>query len=380
MSVEINWEDYRKEFPATRDILYFNNAAISPLSTRVSKAISEVTGLFVAKGMLCEKEVFSRVASFRASVARLIGASSEEIAFTRNTTHAVLLAANSVKWEKGDNIVLPSIEFPANVYPWMGLIERGVELRMVDPDEDGLVTAEMLRAVCDKRTRVVTASYVQFSTGQRLDCAALGAFCRNRGILFHVDAIQAVGALEVDVERDMVDMLSCGGHKWMTATPGIGLFYCRRDLIGRLGIPFPGWIGVVDPWNFLDYDFTYRDDAGRHEEGSTNFQGVFALGTAAERFIEIGPGRVEQRILGLTGSLAEGLRKRGHKITSPTEERYRSGILCFKDKDDRTRELFEHLGDNTVLCSLREGSIRLSPHFFNDDTDIERFFKIMEVF
>ncbi len=348
------------------------------MSIRVRKAIGEVSDLFVQKGMLCEEKVFERVADIRSSAAELIGASNKEIAFSKNTTHAILLAANSIRFSKGDNIVMPAIEFPANVYPWMALTEKGIELRMVEP-EDGKVTAEMLTDICDERTRVVTVSYVQFSTGQRIECSDLGMYCRRKGILLHVDAIQGLGALKIDVEKEMIDLLSCGGHKWMMAAPGVGLFYCRRELIEKLGIPNPGWTGVVSPHDYLDYRFEYRKDAARYEEGSYNLQGIYALGAAIDRFLEIGSREVESRIIELTSLIAKGLESRGYSVTSPFEDNERSGILCFIDPKRDSEEIYRQLTESNVVCSLRGGAVRLSPHIYNNEKDIERFFTCLEV-
>ncbi len=348
------------------------------MSLRVRNAIGEVSDLFVSKGMLCEEEVFAKVSGIRSSAAALIGATAEEIAFSRNTTHAVLLAANAIRFSEGDNIVMPAIEFPANVYPWIGLTEKGVEIRMVEP-ENGKVTAEMLADICDGRTRAVTVSYVQFSTGQRIDCQQLGKYCRERGILLHIDAIQALGALKIDVEKEMIDLLSCGGHKWMLATPGIGLFYCRKDLIKKLAVPNPGWTGVVNPRDFLDYNFEYRDDASRYEEGSHNLQGIYALGASIGRFLEIGTDKIEERIMHLTSLIAEGLESRGYSISSPFNDDERSGIICFFDPEKDSGEIYRQLTETNVICSLREKTIRLSPHLYNDQKDIEKFFSALEV-
>ncbi len=348
------------------------------MSTRVRKAIYEVSDAFVHKGILCEKEVFERMDQVRSAAATLIGATPEEIAFSRNTTQAVLLAANGIRIGDGDNIVMPAIEFPANVYPWMGLTRKGVELRMVEP-EDGKVTAEMLSDVCDSKTKVVTVSYVQFSTGHRIDCMELGTFCRDRGIYLHVDAIQALGALKIDVRSEKIDFLSCGGHKWMLATPGIGIFYCRRELISELDISNPGWTGVIESRDFLDYQFEYREDAARFEEGSPNLQGIYAMGVSIDRFLETGPDNIETRIMHLTSLLEAGLTRDGYTVTSPFEDKERSGIICFIHPEKDTEHVYRILTEKNVVCSLREGTIRLSPHFFNSEQEINRFFEILEV-
>ncbi len=364
------WKAVRGEFPVSDEIVYFNHAAISPLSVTTRKSLDRLSGM-LGGGVLAKDDIFARVAEVRSAAARLIGAGADEIAFVKNTTHGVLIASGSIRWKEGDNVIIPSIEFPANVYPWMGLWRRGVELRMVEPDE-GLVTTDMLADVCDARTRAITVSWVQFSTGHRIDLDELGDFCRNRGIFLHVDAIQGLGALEIDVKRSKIDFLSAGGHKWMLALPGVGILYCRKELLDEIDVPNPGWTGVVNPEDFLDYDFTYRDEAERFEEGSPNLHGIFALGVSIDRILRLGPETVENRILSMTGLLAEGLMKTGFRVKSPLGDGEKSGILCFDSEKEDAQSIFERLREAGIVCSLREDAVRLSPHMYNTEEECER--------
>lgn len=371
-------ERYRKEFPAAKRYIYFNHAAVSPLSTRVRAAMDAVADGFSEKGVLCEDAVFDMVAAARTGAARLVGARPAEIAFVKNTTQGVLLAANGIRWKRGDNVVTPSIEFPANAYPWIALGKRGVRTVLVPP-RDGRITAEMLAAACTARTRCVTVSAVQFSNGYRVDLAALGSFCRSRGILLHVDGIQSLGMLRCDVRAMKIDFLSAGAHKWLLGPVGTGFFYCREELLDEIDVWNPGWLGVRNPRAYLDYDPTPRPDAGRFEEGSLNLYGIAGLGATIERFLEIGTARVEKRILGITDLLERGLASRGCIVTSPRGKRERSGIICFRHRAGRTEKLFERLMSKRVVVSLREGAIRLSPHFYNTDGEVERALEIIDL-
>ncbi len=373
----IQWGRYRAEFPITERYIYLNNAAVGPISTRVREAIDGLSRDMQREGMLCGERLFERIEEIRRNVARFVGAEPREIAFTKNTNQGVLIASQGIRWRGGDNVVIPSFEFPTNVYPWMALRERGVGLKMVEP-VDGRVTAEMLTAACDERTRAVTVSAVQFSTGYLIDLEWLGAFCRECGIYLHVDGIQWLGALRCDLGSLPVDFLSAGGHKWLLASPGIGIFYIRRELLDEIDVWNPGWTGVVDSQNFLHYDFTYRDEAARFEEGTSNMHGILALGASIERFAEIGMEHVEERILTLTEMLASGLTERGHMVTSPREEGERSGILCFRHRNMHPEQLITHLLAGGVVVSLRDGSVRLSPHLYNSEEEIERFFALMD--
>jgi selenocysteine lyase/cysteine desulfurase len=366
-----DWARLRAEFPIARRYVYMNHAAVSPLSPRVIEAMSRIERGFLEKGVLCEGWVFPRVEEVRRAAARLSGARPGEIAFTRNTTNGVLLAANGIRWRRGDEVVMPSIEFPANAYPWIALEKRGVRVRLVEPRE-GRVSAEMLASACTRRTRAVTASLVQFSNGYRIDAAALGSFCRERGIYFHADAIQSLGALRCDVRAAKIDFLSTGGHKWLLGPAGAGFFYCRRELIEDLDVWNPGWLGIEDPWDFMNYRQSPRPDAARFEEGTRNLYGISGLGASIERFLETGTANVERRILGLTDCIERGLRERGCRIMSPRERGERSGILCFVHPRVESTKLFERLLSKRIVLSLRQGAIRFSPHFYNTEDEAGR--------
>ncbi|MBD3178112.1 MAG: aminotransferase class V-fold PLP-dependent enzyme, partial [Candidatus Latescibacteria bacterium] len=313
----------------------------------------------------------------RKYAADMIGGSASEISFVTNTTSGVLLAAGAVDWEEGDNVVMPGIEFPANVYPWLALRKKGVEVRMVQP-EGGRVTAGALMGECDSRTRLVTASMVQFGSGYRINLEEIGNFCRSKGILLHVDGIQGLGALDLDVRRARIDFLSAGGHKWLISMGGAGIFYCREELAGELEIPNPGWTGVCDFMDFLDYCFEYRQDGTRFEEGTLNAVGIMALGTSLERFLEIGMENVQERILSLTSELANSLRERGYHIISPFGESERSGIVSFTHPELEAGDIFEKLTSDGVIVSLRGGAIRVSPHFYNNMEDIKKLLATLE--
>jgi cysteine desulfurase / selenocysteine lyase len=372
----IDWNRYRGEFPAAKRYVYFNHAAVSPLSTPVLEAMNAVSDGFRTQGVLCEEKIFARIERARKSAARLIGARSDEIAFVKNTTQGVLLAANGIRWKRGDNLVMPSVEFPANVFPWLGLEKRGVRVVFVKPRE-GRITAEMLADACTARTRCVTTSSVQFSNGYRVDLAELGRFCRGRGIYLHVDGIQSLGMLRCDVRKMGIDFLSTGGHKWLLGPVGTGFFYCRREILDEIDVSNPGWRGVKNAWSFFDHDPAPRADAARFEEGTLNLYGIAGLGASLDRFLEIGTANVERKILALGDTLAEGLRSRGYLVTSPRGAGERSGILCFRHPKKKSETLFRRLGAANVVVSLRTGAIRLAPHFYNTEREVARLLDLL---
>jgi len=236
---------WRDEFPSTAACVHFNHAGVGPLSRRCATAAAD----FLADGRdhaTLRYPVWERRGDeVRAASARLIGAHQDEIAFCAGTSDGLSLLATGFPWSSGDSVVTAAGEFPANVYPWWGLAERGVETRMAELIDDRL-TVDAIAKVTDGSTRVVSVSAVDFSRGQRRPLAAIGEFCRARGILFCVDAIQALGALELDVTREGIDCLAADGHKWLCAPEGLGIFYLSRRWLDRVRPPRLGWKSVTD--------------------------------------------------------------------------------------------------------------------------------------
>jgi selenocysteine lyase/cysteine desulfurase len=312
----------------------------------------------------------------RVKAAGLIGATPDEVAFARNTVEGISIVAEGLPWREGDNVVTVHGEYPANVYPWLNLASRGVETRIV-PDRAGRVVADDLFAAVDGRTRLVALSFVEFTNGFRNDLAAVGEFCRSRGILFLVDAIQGLGALPLDVEPAAIDFLAAGAHKWLLGPLGIGIFYCRRALIEQLRLVQAGPAGMVFHGEYLPYDFTPKADAQRFEAGAQNYAGVYGLGAILDLLAEAGAANIERHLLGLLDFAVEGLRAKGCEILSSLEPAERSGMIAFRSPRMAAADLVAKLAEAGVAVSARSGGIRLAPHLYNNRTDIERLLAVV---
>jgi selenocysteine lyase/cysteine desulfurase len=241
----MNIADARALFPITKKYTYLNHAAVTPHPTPVAEAMTEFIADMRDEGSANVERWMQRVEEVRGLAARLIGAAAEEIAFTRNTSHGLLLVANGIDWRGGDNIITAQGEFPANVYPWVLLKRLGVETRFA-PAHDGRILIDDLTRLIDSKTRLVALSFVEFDTGFRNDLAAIGQLCRERGVYLCVDGIQGLGAIPLDVSKVPIDFLSAGAPKWLMGPIGSGFFYCRCDLIDRLIPAFAGWQSVID--------------------------------------------------------------------------------------------------------------------------------------
>lgn len=360
---------WKIEFSASADRVHMNHAGLSPLPRRVAAMVRRFADEAAELRPSVSRVWEERMENARSSFARLVGARSCEIAFVANTSAGLSLVAGGLPWKQGQNVVALAEEYPSNVYPWWGLRRWGVETRMV-PRRGGTFRVDDVAPFVDRGTQVLAISAVDWQTGFRADLGSFASFCRERGILLCVDAIQAVGALRLDITTLGLDCLVAGSHKWLLAPEGTGVLFVSERLVERLQPVLLGWKSVRDGDRYLPYHFELRDDAARFEPGSPAHLGIAALGASLELLLEVGAERVEERILASTDALVEGLRSRGVSIVSPCAPAQRSGILTFRLGDPG--ELLSVLSKAGVVARVRAGGVRLSPHFYNDDDDVRR--------
>lgn len=366
----MDFQSCQREFPIRARRFYLNNASIAPASTRVIAAIDRFLADVRDHGdahypAWCQHadEVI------KAKIARLIGAERDEIAFVKNTTEGLTIVANGLDWRAGDNVLVPDIEYPSNVYCWLNLAGRGVTVRWIK-SRHGRILVEDVAALIDTRTRLVTLSAVQFSNGFRQDLARTAELCRARGVLLNLDAIQYVGALPLDLTRWPIDFLSAGGHKWLLGPIGTGLFYCRRSALELLRPPSIGYHSVTKDADHLDYELTFRAGASRFEEALVNFPGLWGLEAAIDLILELGPPRIEEHVLGLTALLVDGLSAKGYVVLSSTRDSERSGIVAFRHPALPSEEVQRRLREAGVDVAVCVGAVRASPSVHNDADDI----------
>ena len=366
--------DWAAEFPILKDLIFFNHAAVSPLPARAARALACYAEEAATLGGAAWPRWHGRLKQARAAAATLLGADLDEVAFAHNTTHGLLCVANSLPWRPGDNIVSAEHEFPADVHPWRNLAERGVALRRVPERPDYRFSIDDFIRAIDARTRLVAVSLVQYSTGYRMPVEALAEVCRARGILLCLDAIQGLGALPVRVRELGCDFLSADGHKWLLSPEGVGLLYVRKERLELFNQSMTGWTGRVRHWDYDDITLPPLPAAARFEEGAHNMAGIAALGASLALLIEVGMAEVWRRIEALSEQLAEGLAKLGCTIVSPRGALERSGILAFTREGLDPAALVKRLEtEERIYVTARRGWVRVSPHFYNQPEQIERF-------
>jgi len=363
--------DYRAEFPVTREWAFFNHAAVAPLSKRAHERILEWAADVTNHGNVREAEWYREVEAVRAASARLIAAVPEEIAFLKNTSEGLALVAEGLDFKAGDSVVIVGREFPANVYPWLHLESCGVTVHVVQPGEQGRVNIDDIAAAMDGSTRLLSISFVQYASGFRSNLAALGRLCRERNVLFCVDAIQGLGVFPVDVTAMQIDFLAADGHKWLVSPEGAAIFYCRSELLDRLRPVSVGWKSVANYGSFAQLDFRFPPTAARFECGSLNVAGIVALGASLQLLEEVGIPEIEQRVNAVTDLLTQRLAAAGANVYSSRQPGEWSGIVSFEWPDGDPRRLKLHCLKRQVMISYRDGRLRASPHFYNNAADID---------
>lgn len=364
------------EFPVTGRLLYLNHAGVSPIPASSASAGIRVLDRYRDEGALHPRMWVEVSDEARGRFARLIGASSDEVAFIKNTSEGISFVAAGFPWKEGDNLVTANVEFPSNVYPWMRLAARNVEVRMVQARE-GRVRKEDVIGACDGKTRVVALSSVEFANGFRNDLPGIGEYCQKQGIFFFVDAIQSLGVIPMDVKAYGIDALAADGHKWMLSPDGIGGFYISRDVMEMVEPVVLGWHSVRNRFDFEHYDFHLSPDARRFEPGSLNTVGLAAFGASLELILSIGVERIWERVRRLTEEAIEAALASGYEVITPRNPEERSGIVTFKVSGVDPQALWKALLARNAVCSPRLGGIRLSPHFYNVSEEIKRFFEIV---
>jgi selenocysteine lyase/cysteine desulfurase len=362
---------YRRLFPITKRYVYLNHASVSPLSTPVHDSMAAMLDGVARHGDRNFEEWERVTTAARCAAARLVNAKPHQIAFLRNTSECLSVIANGVKWEAGDNIVSTTAEFPANIYPWARLRAFGVELRL-QREREGWVDTDELLSLVDKRTRILAVSWVQFATGQRLDIRRIGQFCRDRNVLHVVDAVQGLGALELDVERDYVDAFAAGGHKFLLGPKGVGLLYVSDRVLERVSPTVVGWTAVKNYQDYLIHELDFRDGSLRFEGGTLNEVGICGLGQAIEQFLAVGPKNIEHYLLALNQYIARRLEERGYHVMNSRAAEEHSAIVAFQGKPCSANETCRHLASLDIVISARLGRLRVAPHFYNSREDIDK--------
>lgn len=368
----------REEFAQTDGLKYLNHAAVAPWPKRTKEAVVAFAHENITYGASRYHLFNEKEDCLRRQIKELINAPSiDDIALLKNTSEALSVVAAGIKWNQGDNIVTSGEEFPSNWIPWDAQKKHGASLRKVDirvPRPE-----QVLMEACDNRTRVLTISSVQFSSGIRLDLELLGDFCKANNILFCVDAIQSIGAHSIDVQTIQADFVMADGHKWMLGPEGLALFYANEAVRDELNLYQHGWHMTSTPDDYDMQSWQPAKSARRFEPGSNNLLGVHALSASLSLIEELGMADIETELTTRVSYLMDKLAEIDRiGLITPAVPRQRAGIVAFRVAGADQRELHRQLLENRVVCAHRGGALRFSPHYYTTTRIIDETLYILK--
>jgi selenocysteine lyase/cysteine desulfurase len=369
-------EEARSLFPGLERLTYFatNGQALLPRPTR-DRMVGAIDGL-MQRGYAQASRLEGEVEGVRSKVARLLGAAADEIAFVRNTGEGLCLVADSIDWRPGDEVLTFAGEYRSVVHAFQGLRHRGVEVRVVAPEE-GCVTAALVERELRQRTRAVAMSWVRFDNGARADLVRIGSVLEQAGRLFIVDGIQGVGVLPIDVRAAGVSFLAAGAHKWLLGVSGTGILYVRRELLSQLLPTHLGVGSMRDAGEMQGLDDPYVVDlapaARRFEEGARNALGIVALGESVDLASRLGIEEIARQVKSVTDRLCDGMRSAGGHVRSPRSDDSWSGIFLLAPPSRvDVQDLWQRLLAERIILGVREGALWGGAHYFTSLADAER--------
>jgi cysteine desulfurase/selenocysteine lyase len=382
-AISFDWSEFRRQMPVARKWAYLDHACVAPIPQPAFEAMNKYATELLLEGDTVWLDWERQHEALRRLTAQTINSAPEEIALVPNTTFGINLVADGFPWTAGDNVVLPAHEFPSNLYPWMALAERGVEMRVVELDGQR-VCANRIAEACDSRTRIVSASWIGYGSGYRLDPAEIAQVAHDHGALFFLDAIQGLGVFPLDVAATQVDFLAADGHKWLIGPEGAGIFYCRREHLNVLRPMNVGWNSVKQGNDFANIKLDVRDMARRYEGGTQNMAGFIGLGASLKLLTEFGLAHdrsaVGAQVLAVTDQILSAFDAAGVKVLSDRDEKSKSGIVSFEVPGKSSEKLKSHLYNNGVVVSQRQGRLRTSAHCYNNGNDVDRLIEAIKTF
>ena len=365
--------DLQKQFPHPDDLIYLNHAGVGPWPRRTAAAVEQFAMENMIQGPLRYAEWLKVETQLREKAATLLNAPSpDDIALVKSTSEALSMVAYGLDWQKGDNVVIPDQEFPSNRIVWESLASMGVSVRQVDLSQGESPEAALMAAI-DQRTRLVSVSSVQYATGLRMDLEALGTACREHGVLLCIDAIQSLGAITMDVQKIQADFVMADGHKWLLAPEGLGVFYCRAELREVLKLRQFGWHMVEHHGDFDRREWTPAATARRFECGSPNMLAIHGLEASVSLLFHMGMDKVERNVLSNSRYIFDFFDSRNDfKLLTPTENGRYAGIVTFLHERVDSSQIHKRLYEKGVICAVRGGGIRFSPHFYTPREKLEK--------
>lgn len=366
----IDWQNVRREFPVTERVAYLNSAAAGPVSRPAFEAATRFYREMTEEGDARWEEWLERREAARRRVAEFINAEPDEIAFTVNTSQGMNLIVDALQGH--GEVISSDLEFPVSTITWL---HRGSRINYVQ-SVGGEVRLEDVRGAMTERTGIICLSHVQFANGFRLNAEELGSLKENHTLV--VNASQSAGAFRIDVKQMRIDALAATGHKWMVAGYGSGFVYLSRKLLAETSPRIVSWFSAEEPFEMRNREVRLRADAAaRSEMGCPHFAGIFALAASVDYMLKLGVQKIEERVLELNRHLTRRLDEEGWRVLSPLrDEGFRSGETLVAI--NHPQGAVEHLAARGIAVTEKPQGIRISTHFFNNETEIERLIEALK--
>jgi selenocysteine lyase/cysteine desulfurase len=370
--------ELRALFPITQRAVYLNHAAVSPPPTMTIQAVEAQLRDVHEKGSLNFLSWLEVKERARGSLAELLGARPEQVAFVRNTSDALSTVANGLTWKRGDNIVTFRREFPSNIYPWLRLRNAfGVEVRMAE-EHEGRIELEELKGLVDAKTRIIAISHVQFASGFRTDLERLGRLARQHDALLVVDVIQSLGVIPIDVGAELVDVAAGAGHKWLLSPEGVGYLYLSDRARERIQPTLVGWISVPNPEDYANFEQGWNRGALAWETGTGPMALIHGFKASLDLLHEYGPARIARYLEELTDHLCERLRSKPYTIVSSRAPGEKSQIVCIRHTGDvPAMALYARLKQQNIVTAPRSDRLRIAPHLYNTLDEIDQLIEAL---
>ena len=380
------FSEIRKLFPITDTRSYLYAGGMAPISLPARVALVDWVDRWLFDPGYHKTDFFPDWRTARIRFATLIGAHPDEIAVTDSTSRGNNLAAQMIEASAGSNVVVDATTYPSALYPWLQRARRDVEIRRATSQDEGLPSITDFERLVNDETVAITVSHVCRLTGFRHDLAALGELAHSRGAYLVVDAAQSAGAVEIDVAKENIDFLACGGMKWLLGAPGVGFLFVRRDLAEALTPPQLGPLGLVQKQlrpeendEGIEVD-DLRAGAGRHELSTGNWAGIAATVKGMEILLSVGMDRVAQRVRDLSSYLITGLLTRGVSVRTPLDDERHAGVVAFTVENPEELRLFLRNRGVDVWGFPEDNRMRADPHIYNDESDVDRLFEGIDDF
>lgn len=365
-------DSLRALFPVTERVIYLNHAAVSPPPRPTIEAINAYLADVSQNGSVNFRDWLAVKERTRQLLAGMLGARPEQVAFVRNTSDALSTVANGLDWKPGDNLVTFRNEFPSNIYPWLrARVAFGVEVRMCE-ERDGRIDLDELIGLIDGRTRLVAISQVQYASGFRADLERIGRAAQSHDALLVVDVIQALGAVPINVETDLIDVAAGACHKWLLTPEGVGFLYLSDRARERIQPTLVGWISVTNPEDFNNFEQDWAPGTLAWETGTGPAALIHGLEESLKLLTQTGISNIQNHLEILTDHLCERLKDPAYDVVSSRRPGEKSQIVCIRHRGGPTSlDLFHHLMDRNIVTAPRGDRLRISPHLYNTLEEID---------